>query len=83
MRRYSVEGSGPDCKSGVTDSVGSIPTRRTNRSIPSTYNVTLAQFEDTAKGKSSGAHSDADLKRTGRRNSAVSGSLPSILWPLS
>ena len=29
MRRYSVEGSGPDCKSGVTDSVGSIPTRRT------------------------------------------------------
>ena len=31
MGRYSVEGSGPDCKSGVTDSVGSIPTRPTIR----------------------------------------------------
>jgi hypothetical protein len=29
--------------------------------VLSTYNVTSAQFEDTAKGKSSGAHSDAAL----------------------
>ena len=26
MGGYPVEGSGPDCKSGVSDSVGSIPT---------------------------------------------------------
>ena len=61
MGRYTVYGSGADCKSAVNDSGGSIPPRPTTRSVPSTYNVTLAQFEDTAKGKSSGAHSDADL----------------------
>ena len=68
-----------DCKSKAKATQVQILSSPTNRSIPSTYNVTLAQFEDTAKGKSSGAHSDADLKRTGRRNSAVSGSLPSII----
>ena len=84
MGRYTVYGSGADCKSAVNDSGGSIPPRPTNRSIPSTYNVTLAQFEDTAKGKSSGGTQRCGPKRTGRRNSAVSGSLPSIIqWPLS
>ena len=29
MGRYPVEGSGPDCKSGVSDSAGSIPARPT------------------------------------------------------
>ena len=38
MGRYPVEGSGPDCKSGVNDSVGSIPTRPTSGAMSSAFN---------------------------------------------
>ena len=61
MGGYTVSGSGARCKRAAKGSGGSTPSPPTIRLILSTYNVISAQFEDAAKGRSSGAHSDADL----------------------